>query len=772
MAPQQRKLHSIVFIFLFACFSCGFIPVQAQEVALVLSGGGARGLAHIGVLKALEENNIPIDYIAGTSMGAIVGALYASGYSPEEIEKIAVSPVLSEWTSGRMDQDYMFFFKSYDPNASWVNLFFDYDKVDEKLESRLPTNLISPNRMDFAILELYASASAAAAYDFDSLFVPFRCVAADIDSNKSFIFRKGPLGSAVRASTTYPFYFKPIEMDGKILFDGGLYNNFPVDVAMAEYNPDIIIGSKTTWNFPNPEEEDIISQVRNMIARETSFELPRDKGIMIEPNVPPINVIDFSRNKELIDSGYAAAMRIMPDLKDKINRRVSQSVVQEKRKAFSARKPQTFIDSISVDGLNKSQTKYVEHLFRKKSAYLTLSSFKKDYFKLLSDNKIKSVFPSLIYHPERGFYELNMKITKAEHFNAEFGGNISSNAASTAYLGLHYNLLTRYGFAVIANGYFGRFYSSANGEFRVDFPGMLPMFLKADITYIHKDYFKNATYFFEDKEPSFLISNENHFNLQYGLPVSNSGVMSLNTAIGYTKDQYYQTNQFTRTDTADLTYFDFLTPGLAFEFNTLNSKQYSNKGYNLQVDFRYINGRERTVPGSTSLTEDQDTIKYHDWFHLRVMYNKYFKITRWFKLGFYGECLISNQDLFSNYTATILRTPAFEPIPEMKTLFLAKYRALDYFGLGIQPVFILFKNFDLRAEGYIFQPYEELEQGEQQQAVKAEPWSDRAYILSGSLVYHMRLTPISLSFNYYNKGEDKFSVMFNIGFIIFNKSVL
>jgi NTE family protein len=154
------------------------------------------------------------------------------------------------------------------------------------------------------------------------------------------------------------------------------------------------------------------------------------------------------------------------------------------------------------------------------------------------------------------------------------------------------------------------------------------------------------------------------------------------------------------------------------------------------------------------------------------MYNKYFKITRWFKLGFYGECLISNQDLFSNYTATILRTPAFEPIPEMKTLFLAKYRALDYFGLGIQPVFILFKNFDLRAEGYIFQPYEELEQGEQQQAVKAEPWSDRAYILSGSLVYHMRLTPISLSFNYYNKGEDKFSVMFNIGFIIFNKSVL
>ena len=180
-------------------------------------------------------------------------------------------------------------------NASWVNLNFDYDQITKKLESRLPTNLLSPNMMDFAMLELYSGASAAAGYDFDSLFVPFRCVAADIDSNKPVILSKGQLGSAIRASSTYPFYFKPIELDGKVLFDGGMYNNFPVDVAMNDFDPDIIIGSKATWNFPNPSEDDIKTQVQNMMTRETNFIIPDQKGVMIESNVPEINVIDFTQ---------------------------------------------------------------------------------------------------------------------------------------------------------------------------------------------------------------------------------------------------------------------------------------------------------------------------------------------------------------------------------------------------------------------------------------------------------------------------------------------
>jgi NTE family protein len=155
-----------------------------------------------------------------------------------------------------------------------------------------------------------------------------------------------------------------------------------------------------------------------------------------------------------------------------------------------------------------------------------------------------------------------------------------------------------------------------------------------------------------------------------------------------------------------------------------------------------------------------------------MIYNKYFSVSSWFTLGVYAELLLSDQDVFSNYTATILRTPAFEPIPEMSTLFLPKYRALDYAGLGLQPIFNVFRNFDVRLEGYLFQPYEELIQSESQQTLKGDPLDSRSWALSGSLIYYLRYMPISLSFNYYDQGADKFSVLFNVGFIIFNKSAL
>ena len=771
MIPPGNKrfivIGLIIFIVVFQWWK-----LSAQEVALVLSGGGAKGLAHLGVIKALEENNIPVDYITGTSMGAIIGGLYACGYTPEEIEKFILSPELARWASGQSGRESMYYFKSFDADASWIKLNFDFDEISNKLESRLPTNILSPNLMDYAMLELFSTSSAAAGYNFDSLCIPFRCVASDIDSNKTVVFRKGQVGHAIRASMTYPFYFKPVEMDGKVLFDGGLYDNFPVNVAITEFNPDFIIGSKTTWNFPDPSENNIISQIQNMITRETRFEIPENKGILVEPNLPALNVIDFSRNRELIDSGYVAAMRMMPEILEKVGRRVTPSARNECRLAFNAKKPPAIVDSITVKGLNKMQTRYVESLFKNRSSYYTLKSIRKNYFRLLSDNKIKYVFPSMVHYPDRSFYEINLKVTRSEHFSSEFGGNISSGAASAGFLGLQYNLLARVGLTILINGYFGRFYSSANTEIRVDIPGRLPVFVKADFTYNHKDYFKNSTYFFEDKDPSFLISNESHFNFQAGIPVSDNGILSLTGAVGFTKDNYYQTNQFTRTDTTDVTYFDFYTPGINLEFKTLNYKQFPTKGYHLYFGFRYIGGEERTIPGSTSEGVSNDTVQYHNWVQLKLLYNNYFHINKWLQVGLYSEVLLSSQELFSNYTATILRTPAFEPIPEMKTLFLPNYRSPNYAGLGLQPVVNLFKNFDIRMEGYLLQPFQTIEQLDNQEVVKMNELAPLAFVLSGSLVYHIRMVPVSLSFNYYSQGSDRFSVLFNIGFIIFNKSAM
>jgi len=746
------------------------LGTQGQKVALVLSGGGSRGLAHVGVIKALEENHIPIDYITGTSMGAIIGGLYASGYSAKEIEQFVRSSNFDSWARGQIDESYIYYFKQPDPTASWVSLKIAYDPKAKKLKPVLPTNLISPYQMDFIILEYYASASAAAGYNFDSLFVPFRCVASDINSKVPVILRDGHLGSAIRASMTYPFYFKPIMIDSSMLFDGGLYNNFPVNVAQDEFHPDIIIGSKVASNYNPPEEDNIISQIQNMIVNETDYTVPGENGILIEPVLEPVNVIDFSLKDEFIDSGYVAALRSMDEIRSKVKDRISTSSLAMKRDEFNKKKPPLIIDTLIVTGLKKTQTYYVTKLLKPKSRYLTIDALKSEYFKLLGDNKIKYIYPELTYRPRTGFYELQMNIKRAEQITLEFGGNVSSSAATAAYIGLEYRLFNKVAYNFRANGYFGRFYTSGNAEVRFDFPLYFPFFASLDYTYNNKNYFKNTTYFFEDKYPSFLIQTENHLAFHLGIPATNRGKLAAGIFYGYSKDEYYPNNQFSRQDTADVSYFNFTVPKLFFELNSLNQKQFPTAGSFLSISLRYITGIEKTFPGSLSEGTGAEINKGHNWFQFRLTYDNYFARFWKFRAGFYADLLLSNQPIFSNYTETLLRTPCFDPLPEMKTLFLSNYRATNFASIGLKLILNIYKQLHFRAEGYLYQPYEELAQGEGNSTVKRREFSYRSAIASGSLVYHTPLGPVSLSFNYYDRAEQKFSVMFNIGYIIFNKS--
>jgi NTE family protein len=743
---------------------------QGQKVALVLSGGGPKGLAHIGVLKALEENEIPIDYITGTSMGAIVGGLYASGYTPAQIEQFMTSPDFEGWVRGELDEEYIYYFKQPDPDASWISLRFNFDDISGKLKTSLPTNLVSPYQMDFAILEFFAAASARSDYDFDSLFVPFRCVAADIDSHNYVVLEKGQLGNAIRASSTYPFYFKPITIDGKLLFDGGLYNNFPVDVAQEVFKPDLIIGSRATSHFRDPSEDDPLSHIYNMIVNETSYSLPENQGIIIFTNLAGTNVIDFSKNEEYVDSGYVAATRNIGKIKEMVERREPGQNLAERRYDFNKLKPPLIIDSIEINGLNKSQAYYVRMLLQKRSKYMNLTSLKHEFFKLLADNKIKEVFPALVYNPDRGFYTLVLDITPADHFITGFGGNISSSASNAAFASLEYRLLSKIGLSTMVNGYFGRFYSSAKVEARLDFPSAFPYFISLDYTYNHKDYFKNTTYFFEDKTPTFLIQNENHFGLIFGFAATNKGKFTVGGFSGYTLDDYYQNNYFTRLDTADRTRFNFSSASLLFELNSLNNKQLPTGGTFFHISFRYIDGVENTYPGSTSAMNGELTDLKRNWYQFRLVYDNYFKTIRWMKLGFYMELLVSNMPEFSNYTATILRAPSFSPIPEMKTLFLPTYRAPAYVAGGLKVLFNVYRQLYIRTEGYYFQPYQELAAGENNEVIYNVPWTRQSFAGSAALEYHTRFGPVSLAMNYYDRADDKLTVMFNIGFLIFNKS--
>lgn len=746
-----------------------FTTVNGQKVALVLSGGGSKGVSHVGVIKALEENDIPIDYIAGTSMGAIIGAMYASGYSVEEMEELLVSDEVKRWASGEIADSYRYYFKKEEVDAAWINIPFDFSK---KIIPQLPTNIIAPYQMDFAFMQYFGPPSAAAHYNFDSLMIPFRCVAADIDSNKAVVLNSGNLCKAVRASMTYPFYFKPIKINGKLLFDGGMYNNFPADVAIEDFQPDVIIGSKAAGNYDSPDQDDVISQIQNMLMENTDYSLRGKRGIIIKPQLDAVNVIDFSRSREMIDSGYIETIRNIDKIRQLVYDNQPYTRKAALRKNFNDEKPPLIIDSIKVAGLNRNQEVYVNKILKRGKHYITIDELKSEYFKLIADNKFDYIYPQLHHNDNSGFYDVYLDVKRVNRFLARFGGNISSGTVNEAFIGLQYNHLGRSAFRILQNAYFGRFYTSFKLSGRFDFASVTPSFIDLSFVYNHWDYFRNTTYFFEDKDPSFLIKRDNHWSFKWGFPATNKGKLILGINHGHLKYEYYQTNTFTRLDTADRTYFEPVSPFVTYELNSLNRKQYASSGAKLSFTLRYVYGNYEDIPGSTSKEEDISKGN-QDYFSFKLAWENYFKSFEIMKIGFYGELYISNQDFFTNYTSSILAARSFKPIPESKTLFLPNYRAYNYAAAGFMNVFNIQKNLDFRISGYIMQPYRAIVKDEESQdAVYTDKFETRSFMGSASLVFHSPVGPVSLSLNFYDRTHDQFSFVFNFGYLIFNESVL
>ena len=281
--------------------------ISAQKVGLVLSGGGAPGIAHIGMIKALEENDIPIDYITGTSIGAFIGGLYASGYSP--VEMIA-------------------FFKSSD--------FKKFKKIELKFPKKFffPTHIIKPQRIQQGLEKLTSQATKRSVGVFDSLFVPFRCVASDVYRKESFIFCRGDLATAIRASMTFPFVFEATKVDNRLLFDGGIYNNFPANILQQSVHPDFMIGSVVAYNPPQAEANDMYMQLQNMIISPTNYSIPDSLGLVLNFDLKKKSMFDFSQIDSFVNIGYMETEKKIDSIKMKIQRRISTTEVNQKRALF------------------------------------------------------------------------------------------------------------------------------------------------------------------------------------------------------------------------------------------------------------------------------------------------------------------------------------------------------------------------------------------------------------------------------------------------------
>ena len=286
-------------------------PVRHRpKVGVVLSGGGAKGFAHIGALRVIEEAGIPIDYIAGTSMGSIVGGLYAVGYDPDMMQKLCTEQNWDLIIKDQVPRKFMPLEKRINERHYLVSVPLKNGKLK-----------IKRSMVDGVYVNMLLTRLTMPAYkerDFDSLPVPFLCIGTDMLSADPIEFRKGSLAQSIRSSMSIPFLFEPVEYDGYLLCDGGLTNNFPVQNVRAQ-GCDIIIGVDLEIIKSDPEVLDnslkvlerliaVVSQDKSNVAREQC-------DILIRPDIGKANIMSFNDFSPIINCGEKGARDMFPQLK-------------------------------------------------------------------------------------------------------------------------------------------------------------------------------------------------------------------------------------------------------------------------------------------------------------------------------------------------------------------------------------------------------------------------------------------------------------------------
>jgi NTE family protein len=349
MTYMKKTVFYIVRIMILSVFCCAFFfPLHSADatqkrpkIGLVLGGGGAKGAAHIGVLKVMEEQKIPVDYIAGTSMGAIVAALYASGLTAAELEKVITTIDWKDVFSGdpdRRDIDYRRKEEDYD-NLTNLSVGIKDGKVV------MPKGIIKDQKVNvlFETLMLHTSGID----DFDKLPIPYRAVATDLGTGEMVVLKGGRLADAARASMSVPGAFPPIELNGRFLIDGGIVRNVPVDIV-REMGADIIIcvdvDKPLTAGKDLGGSLSILNQMIDIMMKKNVREQVKTLGpqdVYINPELGDLGSGDFDKAAEIARLGEKAARENIDSLK-------RYSVSDSEYAAFAARHHRELVKEVKV----------------------------------------------------------------------------------------------------------------------------------------------------------------------------------------------------------------------------------------------------------------------------------------------------------------------------------------------------------------------------------------------------------------------------------------
>lgn len=426
----MKKILTLVLYLFFLHLLSAQNPAGRPRIGLALSGGGAKGLAHIGILKAIDSAGLKIDYITGTSMGSIVGGLYALGYSADSIEKMARhlewEVLLSNQTSLRA--------LTMEEKSEYGKYAIELPLVDGGFH--LPTGVLESEEMWLKLNESFAPAYNIT--NFNNLPIPFRCIATEVSTGNAVVFDHGNLVTAIRASMAIPTVFTAVDLDGRLLVDGGIVRNFPVS-DVRNMGADFVIGSSVSSGLlPSEKLTDgaqILMQVmflRDGLQHEKQAKLC---DIFIEHPLDDFSAASFGRANEIIDLGLEQGRLLYPKLKRLVD---SLDAIYGKSGPAVRRLPKAdsvFISSYEIHGLRRTDESY----FTRMMGFETGRYY--DVTRLA--NRVRNVFGTRYY--QRVLY--SMEPLPDGNVNIIF--DVKEFAPTQAKLGLHYNSFS--GISLITN---------------------------------------------------------------------------------------------------------------------------------------------------------------------------------------------------------------------------------------------------------------------------------------------------------------------------------
>lgn len=407
---------NILFFLCLSFFTASFSQntENKPKIGLVLSGGGAKGLAHIGVLKEIEKAGIKIDYIGGTSMGAIVGGLYASGYTADELDSIFRGTNFDELLQDFVPRNNKTFYEKHNDEVYALTLPF------QNLKISVPRG-ISKGMYNYNLISRLTN-NVRYVRDFNELKIPFLCIATNVETGEEVVFNKGSLPLALLASSAFPSLFSPVEIGGKYYIDGGVTNNYPVE-EVRKMGADIIIGVDVQDDLKSSSQIKGATGVLVQISNFQMLQKMKDKklktNIYIKPNIDGFTVISFEQGEAIVNKGVEAAKLVRGRL-DSLG--TGYKAVSTHSKVADSLN----IKDVDVIGLNNYTKSYVLGKLRfkpgKKTSYVDLHS---------GINNLNAT---------QNFSSINYKLIKESESQDNLILEVRENPVKTFIkLGLHYD---------------------------------------------------------------------------------------------------------------------------------------------------------------------------------------------------------------------------------------------------------------------------------------------------------------------------------------------